>query len=65
MLRTAYKHRYFKTHLEKFDAVRHEKQGVGVLVAGLPAGASNKDKQDMKDIVTNFKTNEQSGIVMP
>lgn len=65
LLRPAYKPWYIKTNLEKFDAIRHEKQGVGVPIWWLPSGASASDKATMRTILNNFKTNEQAGITMP
>ena len=65
ILRPAYKHRYIKSNLEKFDAIRHQKQWVGVPVMYLPKNATPEDKKAAKEIIGKFKTNEQSGIVMP
>lgn len=65
VLRPAYKHWYIKQNLEKFEAIKHQKQGVGVPVIYLPKNATTEDKALAQTIVQNFKTNEQSGIVMP
>lgn len=65
VLRPAYKHWYIKQNLEKFEAIKHQKQGVGVPLIYLPKGATEKDKEAALTIVEKFKTNEQSGVVMP
>lgn len=65
VLRPAYKHWYIKQNLEKFEAIKHQKQWVGVPVIYLPKNATTEDKALAETIVQKFKTNEQSGIVMP
>lgn len=65
ILRPAYKPRYMKSNLEKFDAIRHQKQWVGVPVMYLPKNATDADKIAAKAIIGKFKSNEQSWIVMP
>lgn len=65
LLRPAYKHWYIKSQLEKFDAIKHQKQGVGIPKINIPSMASADDKRAALDIVENFKGNEQSGIVLP
>lgn len=49
----------------KFDAVRHERQSVGIPVIYLPAGASPEDKAEAQRIVANIRASEQTGVVMP
>lgn len=65
VLRSAYKHRYIKDKLYKFDAIRHERQGVGIPVMYLPKNATQKDKEVANSIVKNIRATEQTGIVMP
>ena len=65
ILRPAYKHWYIKQNLEKFEAIKHQKQGVGVPLIYLPKNATTEDKAAALDMVQKFKTNEQSGVVMP
>lgn len=65
ILRPAYKHWYIKQNLEKFDAIRHQKQGVGVPLIYLPKSATDADKTAALEIVNSFKANEQSWVVMP
>ena len=65
VLRSAYKHWYFKDSMYRFDAVRHERQSVGIPVIYLPDQATDQDKTEAKAIVANIRANEQAGIVMP
>lgn len=65
VLRSAYKSFYIKDSLYKFDSVRHERQSVGIPVIYLPENATPDDKAEALQIVTNIRSTEQSGIVMP
>lgn len=65
VLRSAYKSYFIKDALYKFDAVRHERQSVGIPIIYLPDGASDDDKAEALQIVTNIRSTEQTGIVMP
>lgn len=65
ILRAAYKSWFIKSNLEKFDAVRHEKWSIWVPVIYIPSTASEQDKEEVKKILKNFKTNQQTGIVIP
>jgi len=65
VLRSAYKHWYFKETMYKFDAVRHERQSVGIPVIYLPSSATPEDKEQAKIIVANIRATEQTGVVMP
>lgn len=65
VLRSAYKHWYFKETMYKFDAVRHERQSVGIPVIYLPSTATDEDKEEAKRIVANIRASEQTGVVMP
>lgn len=65
VLRSAYKHWYFKETMYKFDAVRHERQSVGIPVIYLPSTASPEDKAEAQRIVANIRASEQTGVVMP
>ena len=65
LLRSAYKHWHFKDTFYKFDAVRQERQAVGIPVVYIPSGADDADKEEAKRIVENIRSTEHSGIVMP
>jgi hypothetical protein len=65
VLRSAYKHWFIKDKLYKFDAIRHERQGVGIPIIYLPDNATPSDKAYAEKIVKNIRATEQTGIVMP
>ena len=65
VLRSAYKHWYIKDALYKFDAIRHERQGVGIPVIELPMKSTTKDREEAKAILRNIRANEQGGVVLP
>lgn len=65
LLRSAYKHRRYKDQLYKFDAVKHERQSVGIPVIYPASGAKDTDLDIAQDIVENIRANESGGIIMP
>lgn len=65
LLRPAYKNRYMKDRFYKFDAIRQERLAVGIPVIYLPKNASAEDKAEALEIVTNIRTTEQTGVVIP
>lgn len=65
LLRSAYKHWFFKNKFYNFDAVKHEKSSVGIPVMYLGDGASDNDKTAAENIVKNLRANEQMGVVIP
>lgn len=65
VLRSAYKNYYMKDRLYRFDAVKHERQGVGIPVIYIPKNATVEQKKLAANIVRNIRATEQTGIVMP
>jgi hypothetical protein len=65
LLRTAYKHWYYKDHLYKIDAIQKERHGIGVPDIELPPNANPADKKAAHKMGQNLKTNEFSYIVRP
>lgn len=65
ILRSSYKNRRYKEELYKFDAVKHERQSVGVPVIRPGDGATPEDIALCEEIVENIRANEAGGIVMP
>jgi len=65
ILRAAYQHWSIKKVLYKIDAIRHERQGLGVPILKVPAGATDKDKVKARSIMRNMRANEESYIEMP
>lgn len=65
LLRPAYKHFHIKDQLYKFDAVKHERQSVGIPVIYMPSDADDEDRAEAQTIVDNVRSTEQTGVVMP
>ena len=65
VLRPAYRHWYTKDLLYKFDAIKHERQSVGVPFLKLPSKAGEEDKAVARQILQDLRANEQTGIVIP
>lgn len=65
VLRSAYKHWYIKDTLYRFDAVRHERQSVGIPVVTMPDQNTPDDKIEALSIVRNVRSTEQTGVVLP
>lgn len=65
VLRTAYKHWYYKDNLYKIDAIQKERHAIGVPRAALAPGYTTEDVSTAWKLVTNLRTNENSGIVQP
>ena len=65
ILRTAYKHWYYKDNLYKIDAIQKERHAIGVPRAKLMPGYTSQDVKTAWELVTNLRTNENSGIVQP
>jgi hypothetical protein len=65
VLRSAYKHWFYKDIFEQIDAMAFERQGLGVPYCKLPAGADDKDKANAKALVKNLRANEKAHVVFP
>ncbi len=65
ILRSAYKHWYMKDNFYKIDAIATERNGIGVLVIGLPDGNTKDDQDKAAELGENFYANEQQYIVKP
>jgi hypothetical protein len=65
LLRSAYKHYYYKDTLYKIDAIQKERHGIGVPIIKLPLGFSEEDKRVAEDLGRNLRTNERAHIVAP
>jgi SPP1 gp7 family putative phage head morphogenesis protein len=65
MLRSAHKNWFYKNKLYTFDAIRHERQSVGIPVIYMPAGSQEDNIIAAKKIVQNIRSTERTGIVMP
>lgn len=65
ILRSAYKHYYYKDTMYKIDAIQKERHGIGVPIIKLPAGFSTSDRKLAEDLGRNLRTNERAHIVVP
>ncbi len=73
VLRTAYRSWYFKRRIEEIEGIGIERDLAGLPVAGAPAElfASDADPADaaileeIRQIVTNIRRDEQDGVVLP
>jgi hypothetical protein len=65
ILRSAYKHYYYKDTLYKIDAIQKERHGIGVPLIKLPPGFNAKDRALAEDLGRNLRTNERAHIVAP
>jgi hypothetical protein len=65
VLRSAYKHWYYKDTLYKIDAIQKERHGIGVPVIKLPPGFSTADKALAEELGRNLRTNDRAHIVVP
>ena len=67
ILRTAYKHWYYKENLYKVDAIQKERHGIGIPHVELPPGME-KVKDEVaraEQMAANLRTNEFARIVTP
>jgi len=65
VLRSAYKHWYFKEQLYKIDAIQKERHGIGIPVIKLPPNFNQNDKKIADQLGSNLRTNEKAHIVLP
>lgn len=65
VLRSAYKHWYYKENLYKIDAIQKERHGIGVPIIKLPVQFDETDKQLAHEMGRNLRTNEKAHVVLP
>lgn len=65
ILRTAYKHWFYKDFLYKVDAIQKERHAIGVPKATLGLGYTEAEVKAAWELVTNLRTNEKAGMVLP
>jgi len=65
VLRNAYRSWYFKSHIEKINAIAFERQGLGIPYGKLPKSYTTKDKTRMENLLKNIRANEQSYLIYP
>jgi hypothetical protein len=65
VLRSAYKHWYYKEQLYKIDAIQKERHGIGIPVIKLPMGYKPEDRRTADELGRNIRTNERAHITLP
>lgn len=65
ILRSVYANWLIKDRLLRIDAIKHERNGMGVPVAEAPPGARDRDYDILMSTVTNLKAGETGGAVVP
>jgi hypothetical protein len=65
ILRSAYKHWYYKDKLYMIDAIQKERHGIGIPVIKLPMGFTTNDKLQADQLGRNLRTNERAHVVLP
>jgi len=65
ILRSAYKHWYYKENLYKIDAIQKERHGIGIPMVTLPINFTQDDKIQANKLGMNLRTNEKAHITVP
>jgi hypothetical protein len=65
VLRSVYKHWYYKDTLYKIDAIQKERHGIGVPIIKLPPGFSAADQALADNLGRNLRTNERAHVTLP
>lgn len=65
ILRSAYKHWYYKDNLYKVDAIQKERHGIGIPMIQLPQGYKASDRALAEELGRNLRTNEKAHVVLP
>ena len=65
LLRTAYSHWYYKTHLYKIDAIQKERHSLGIPKGKLLPGFTQASKEAMRTLLRNLRTNEEAFMLLP
>lgn len=65
MLRSMYKHWYFKEQLYKIDAIQKERHGIGIPIIKLPPNYDDAAKNAANELGRNLRTNERAHVVLP
>lgn len=65
VLRSAYKHWFYKEQLYKIDAIQKERHGIGIPIIVLPPNFKEGDRAAAEQIGRNLRTNERAHVVLP
>jgi hypothetical protein len=64
VLRSAYKHWFYKDTLYKIDAIQKERHGIGIPLIKLPMNFTNSDRLLAEELGRNLRTNERAHVVL-
>jgi hypothetical protein len=65
VLRSAYKHWFYKEQLYKIDAIQKERHGIGIPIIVLPPNFSPQDRVTADNIGQSLRTNERAHVTLP
>lgn len=65
VLRSAYKHWYYKDNFYKIQSIDIERNGVSMPVTHLPENFTQEDINNAQSMMANIRANEQMGITLP
>lgn len=65
MYRPMYKNYLIKDRLLRVDAIKHERNGVGMPIIEAPEGATRPDIQDLDRMAQEYKVGERGGGALP
>jgi hypothetical protein len=65
LIRTAYRHVYYKDNFYKIDGVQKERHGIGVPYGKPPPGYTPKDLDFAAEMLSNIRANERSFFIEP
>ncbi len=65
VLRSAYKHWWYKNIMYRIDGIQKERHGTGVPEIDLPPGYTQADVNAAWELVRNIRANERAGFVKP
>lgn len=65
VLRSAYKHWFFKDFAYRLDMMANEKWAMGIPVINLPKNYNDNDFTKAKEMAANIRSNEQAYLIFP
>lgn len=65
ILRSVYKHWYYKDTLYRIDAIAAERTGIGIPCVTMPENNTAQDRTDASNMIKNMRANSQAGVVKP
>lgn len=65
MLRPMYRHWLVKDRLMRVDAMKHERNGIGVPIATAPESASDEEIEALADLAEQYRAGANAGAALP